>query len=117
MSLRETVRFQGACGEDNPLHYDVAHARALGYPRVFGLGMQPARALASYAARWLGPENVRAFRARFTNVFWPGDALTYEGVIGRKYEAGGRRFAEVDLRCRQQPGDDVVEVSMTFEMG
>ncbi len=116
LSLCDIVRFMGVWGEDNPLHYDVLLARAQGYPTAFGLGMQQASALASYAARWLGPENVRNFQARFNNVFWPGDELTYDGRVARKYEQGGHRFADVSLRCCRDPDDAIVEVSMTFEM-
>ncbi len=107
LTLREVVRYQGACGEDHPAHYDSAYARALGYPAPFSIGMLHAGVLASMATRWLGAENVRSFRARFRNIVWPGDVLRYSVRVERKHVEQGERTAELVLCC-SRPGDEVV---------
>jgi acyl dehydratase len=117
LTLFEMVSFQATGGEMNPIHYDEAHARAMGYPGMFGLGMQQASALASYGGRWLGEENVCSFRARFPNVFWVGDPLTYSGHITKLHESGELRKAEVELICRRDSDNAiVVQVWMTYEL-
>ncbi|MEM7124435.1 MAG: MaoC family dehydratase N-terminal domain-containing protein [Pseudomonadota bacterium] len=117
LTMHEMVRYQAAGGEDNPLHYDLAHARAEGFPGMFGVGMHQAGGLASYAARWLGPQNVRSFRSRFTNVFWVGDPLTYDGKVVALREEDGQRFADLELTCTRDSDDAViVHVWMTFEL-
>lgn len=117
LTLHDMVRFQAAGGEDNPLHYDLAHARAEGFPGMFGLGMHQASGLASYAVRWLGEDRVRSFRARFRNVFWVGDALTYDGRITALREQDGQQLADVGLACtRDSDGAVIVEVAMTFAL-
>ncbi|MEM7292591.1 MAG: MaoC family dehydratase N-terminal domain-containing protein [Pseudomonadota bacterium] len=116
LTLFEMVSFQASGGEMNPLHYDEAHARSMGFPGMFGLGMQPASALASYAGRWLGEENVREFRARFPNVFWVGDPLTYSGKIVNLRNEEGRKIADVELECRRDTDDaTVAHVWMSYE--
>ncbi len=115
LTLHEMVSFQATGGEMNPLHYDETHARAMGFPGMFGLSMQQASALASYAGRWLGEENVRSFRARFPNVFWVGDPLTYNGHVTRLYETDGRKLVDVELQCtRDSDSATIVQVWMTF---
>jgi acyl dehydratase len=117
LTLRDTVRFQGVEGEDDPLHYDQALARAAGYPSVFGLGMCQASLLAGYVATRIDPTTVRRFRARFADVFWPGDRLSYDFRVARRYrEPGtGRRIAELELFCRRVHGDAIVNAWMTLD--
>ncbi len=97
--MRDMVRYQGAEGEDNPLHYDVPWAKSFGYPSVFGLGMHQASTLSSYGVRWLGTDHVRSFKARFRNVYWPGDRLVYDGTINNIRNADGHNLADINLRC------------------
>lgn len=116
LTLRDVVRYAAAGGEDNPLHYDLAHAKAEGFPGLFGLGMQQAGGLGAYAARWLGAANVRAFRARFPAMFYVGDRLSYEGRIAAIEADGERRSVDLDLVCRRA-GDDavIVDAAMRFD--
>jgi acyl dehydratase len=117
LTLHEMVRFQAAGGEDNPLHYDLAHAKRQGYPALFGLGMHQAGALASYAVAWLGPLGPRRFKTRFRNVYWIGDPLSYSGKVDRLYEEAGRRRADVVLECtRDSDGAVIADTWMTFEL-
>ncbi len=111
--VRDIVRFMGVVGEDNALHYDVAWAQANGYPAVFGLGMHQASILASYAVHWIPPETVRAFKARFRSVSWPGDRLLYSGTVLRKYsDPGGARVADFRLTCCRPDQIPVAEVEL-----
>ena len=117
LTLYEMVRYQAASVELEPLHYDEAHARNAGYPGMFGLAMLQVGALSSYAGRWLGVENIRAFGARFPNVFWVGDRLTYDGRISRLYPRDGGTMADLELACcRESDGAAVVEAWMTFRV-
>ncbi len=117
LTLREVVRYAAAGGEDDPLHYDLAHAKAAGFPGMFGLGMLQAGGLAAYASRWLGAERVRRCHIRFPNMFFVGDALGYEGRISALTVVERRRRAEVMLRChRPSDGATIVEVSMDFDL-
>jgi hypothetical protein len=106
LTLTEMIRYQCASGEDSSGHHDILAAHALGYPDVFSVGMQHAGALATYACHWLGPRNVRDFRARFLDMIWPGDVLRYDGVVTGFTETDEGPMVDVELNCRR--GDSTV---------
>lgn len=116
VDVADFVRYAGASGDFNRLHYDEGYARAAGFPSVFAQGMFDAGVLAAYAAAWLGPEGVRRFQARFVEVVWPGDTLTCTGEIVRRYVEGEERRVDVDLVCARQTGEVVVRGSATFAL-
>ena len=111
------MRFQSVVGEDNPLHYDLAWAKSLGYPNVFGLGSHQASMLAAIAAHWFNPAAVDQFKARFRNVFWPGEALTYAAEVSKKFrdEDSGHRLLQLRLACTRNDGDPVVDAWLTLD--
>ena len=75
------VRYAGASGDLNPMHYDDQLAQSAGYPSVFAQGMFSAALLAGFATDWLGAGSVRRFGVRFREQVWPGDVLTCSGTV------------------------------------
>ena len=75
------VRYAGASGDLNPMHYDDEFARSAGHSSVFAQGMFSAAVLAGFATDWLGAGNVRRYGVRFREQVWPGDVLTCSGVV------------------------------------
>lgn len=75
------VRYAGASGDFNPVHYDPTYANTLGYPDVFGQGMLTAGYVGSLLSAWFGVDAVTAIDNRFTATTWPGDTLTVTGEI------------------------------------
>jgi acyl dehydratase len=75
-------RYADASGDDNPIHQDEAYARASGAPTVFAMGMLNAGYLAHAVSDWFGgPQNLRRYKARFTNRVWPGDEIVCTGRV------------------------------------
>jgi acyl dehydratase len=105
LDRRDFVRYAGASGDFNPIHYDEPYARASGNPSVFGQGMFTAGVAAHAVADWLGVGSVRSFDVRFRSRVWPGDTLetTVEATDIERID-GGERVA-VDLRV-DRTGDD-----------
>jgi acyl dehydratase len=114
LTRTDFVRYQGAAGDMQPVHHDEEYARNAGYPGVFSVGMLHAGLLATWAADWLGPANVRRYRARFKEQAWPGDVLTCSGVVVREYEEGGEHLVELELECKRQTGGVAVQAWATF---
>lgn len=114
LTRTDFVRYQGASGDMNALHHDDQVARAAGFPSVFSVGMFQAGVLASYAADWLGPENLRRFTCRFRAQVWPDDVLTCEATVTRKYDEDGERRVDLDLSCCRQDGSTAVSGVATF---
>jgi acyl dehydratase len=103
------VRYAGASGDLNPMHYDDELARSAGYPSVFAQGMLSAALLAGFATDWLGAGNVRRFGVRFREQVWPGDVLTCSGTI----TAVSEERLTVELTATRQTGG--VAISGTAE--
>jgi acyl dehydratase len=98
------VRYAGASGDLNPMHYDDELARSAGYPSVFGQGMLTASLLATFATDWLGADTVRRFAVRFRQQVWPNDVLTCSGTVVSIAPDGEHDRVSVDLVATRQTG-------------
>jgi acyl dehydratase len=114
LTTRMFVRYAGASGDFNPMHYDDAQARAAGYPSVFSQGMHSAALLASFAVDWLGAENVRRFAVRFREQVWPDDVLTCSGEITAISPNESGRLVTAELTATRQTGGVAVSASADF---
>lgn len=98
---RETlVRYAGASGDFNPIHYRDDIATAVGLPGVIAHGMLTMGAAASVVTDWLGAAGeVRDYQTRFTRMVPVagdmGATVTVTAVIGARDEAA--RTARIDL--------------------
>jgi acyl dehydratase len=108
------VRYAGASGDFNPMHYDEEFASKAGFPTVFAHGMLQAAFLATFATDWLGAENIRRFHVRFREQVWPGDVLTCTGKITGIEESPAGNVVSVDLTGVRQPGSVVITGSADF---
>lgn len=93
------VRYSGASGDLNPMHYDDEMARSAGYPSVFSQGMHVAALLAGYAVEWLGAANVRRFGVRFRTQVFPGDVLTCTGRVTAVAHTDEGRLVTVEVEA------------------
>jgi acyl dehydratase len=114
LTTRMFVRYAGASGDFNPMHYDDSLARAAGYPSVFSQGMHSAALLASFAVDWLGAEKVRRFAVRFREPVWPGDVLTCSGEIASVSQREGGALVTAELTAARQTGGIAVSASADF---
>jgi acyl dehydratase len=108
------VRYAGASGDMNPMHYDDELARSAGYPSVFAQGMFSAALLAGFATDWLGAGNVRRFGVRFREQVWPGDVLTCSGTVTALSEESGFDRLTVELTATRQTGGAAVSGTAEF---
>jgi acyl dehydratase len=78
---QDFVRYAGASGDFNPIHYDEEYANGLGNAGIFGQGMLTAGYAGHFLTDWFGVAALRRFRSRFTARVWPGDTLTVRGEV------------------------------------
>jgi acyl dehydratase len=114
LTTRMFVRYAGASGDFNPMHYDDLLARAAGYPSVFSQGMHSAALLASFAVDWLGAENVRRFAVRFREQVWPDDVLSCSGEITSISQNENGALVTAELTAARQTGGVAVSASADF---
>jgi len=117
LTRTDLVRYAGASGDFNPIHHDEEFARAAGNPSVFGHGMLTAGVLARCVTEAFGVEALRRYRVRFVSRVWPGDSVSCEGTVTKRYVAGGEERADGELVARTQRGETVVTGTFTVCVG
>ncbi len=100
----DLVRYAGAAGDFNPIHWNERFARAVGLPDVIAHGMLTMALAARVLTEWAGdPAAVAEYGVRFTRpVVVPDDdtgaTLTVDATVGDKLD--GRRVAlTLSARC------------------
>ena len=93
------VRYAGASGDFNPIHFNDEFAHDAGFPSVFSQGMLQGGILASYVTDWLGAENIRRFRVQFREQVWPGDRLECSATVVRRFDEGGEARVDLAVQC------------------
>jgi len=114
LTVTDFVRYQGASGDMNPIHHDTEFAQKAGFPGPFAVGMLQAGVLATWATDWLGAANVRRFKVQWREQAWPGDVLTYSGVVAAKREEEGQRLVDLEMTVTRQTGGTHLRGWATF---
>jgi len=91
------VRYAGASGDFNTIHYAEPYARAAGNPTVFGQGMYTAGVAAHLVSGWLGLAAIQRFRTRFENRLWPASTLIATGEVTEVTPDGGESLVDVSV--------------------
>ena len=107
------VRYAGASGDFNPIHFDDAMAESAGLKSVFGQGMFTAGVLSRIASEWFGPESIRRYAVRFRSRLWPEDTLHCLGRIRSVYEENGVPHADLVLSARSGRGQVLIRGNAT----
>lgn len=99
----QLVKYAGASGDFNPIHWDPDRGREMGLDGVIAHGMLSMGFLGEYVAGLAGPEKVRRLQVRFVAMVRPGDELTCRGTV-RSVESGR---ALLDIWAENQDGEKV----------
>lgn len=100
----DLVRYAGASGDLNPIHWSDRVAAAAGLPGVIAHGMLSMALAGRVLTAWTGdPAAVRSYGTRFTRpVVVPDDddgaAVELAGTVAEVREEDGVRIAVVDLK-------------------
>ena len=113
LSRTDLVKYAGASGDFNPIHHDEEFARSAGNPTVFGHGMLTAGFVARCITDFVGVENLRRYKVRFATRVWPGDTITCQGKITRRYEEGGEGRIDGEVAATNQKGETAVAGTFT----
>jgi acyl dehydratase len=113
LSRTDLVKYAGASGDFNPIHHDEEFARSAGNPTVFGHGMLTAGFVGRCITDFVGAENLRRYKVRFATRVWPGDTITCQGTITRRYEEGGEGRIDGEVTATNQKGETAVAGTFT----
>ena len=116
LTRTDLVKYAGASGDFNPIHHDEEFARAAGNPTVFGHGMLTAGFVARCVTDFVGVGNLRSYKVRFATRVWPGDTITCQGKITRRYEGDGESRVDGEVVATNQKGEAAVTGTFTAAM-
>lgn len=110
ISKVQLVRYAGASGDFNPIHWDADFARESGYAGPIAHGMLTMAFFGRGLSGFFGVANVLRLKARFRAVTFPGDILTISGTVtDSRLEEDGSRTLEISLEARRE--DDTITAS------
>lgn len=113
LERRDFVKYAGASGDFNPIHYDEMLAKEAGYESVFAQGMLTAGIASHMVTDWLGLANITEFEVRFEAQVWPGDTVTASSEITDVKPDGDDTHVEADLAVENQDGEVVLSGSVS----
>ena len=101
----DLVRYAGASGDFNPIHWNDEVAKAVGLPGVIAHGMYSMGVAARMVTGWVGdPAAIKRLRVRFSTMIEPGQTLTAKGEVA---EVDGNRVL-VRFHAEDEKGEKVL---------
>ncbi|SFS87330.1 MaoC family dehydratase [Halostagnicola kamekurae] len=114
LERKHFVKYAGASGDFNPIHYDEPYATAAGNESVFGPGMFTASVTSRVVANWFDLRDVTSFGVRFQSRVFPGDTVVASGeVAGIDADAG---TVETELEARTVAGETLLTGTATADL-
>lgn len=113
LERRDFVKYAGASGDFNPIHYDEPYATEAGNTSVFAQGMLTAGFGAHMAADWLGLANITYYGVRFQARVFPDDTITVQGEITEIDRSSDETIVDADISAVNQDNDVVLTGSVT----
>jgi len=110
------VKYAGASGDFNRMHFDDEFARGGGFDAVIAHGMLSMAVIGQLLSRWAGPTSVRRIKVRFKAPTLLGETITARGEITALHVEGSQRTAEVRLWTETRPGHTTLEGTATVAL-
>ena len=97
--------YADASGDPNPIHIDVAFARAAGMPDVLAHGMLLMAWLGRLLTNWAPQRDMREFGVRFSAMTHVGERITCAGRIVDKQERDGECLVKIEVKSTNDAGE------------
>lgn len=107
LTQADVLRFAGASGDFNPLHYDTELARRAGFDAPVAMGQMTAGIVAAWLTDWCGVERLADFEVRFVAPVLVGDTIKLTGQVADVVTGDDGR-AVARLTVAAGTGDKVV---------
>jgi len=97
-TTRQLVKWAGASGDFNEIHYDKDFALSKGLPGVIVHGRLKAAFLGQMITDWVGEQGVlKKLTSRYHAMDFPGETLVCKGKVARKYKQDNQYLVECDV--------------------
>jgi len=109
----QLVKYAGASGDFNPLHYMDEVGQMAGTGGVIAHGMLIMGFVGQAVTRWIPNRNLKRLAVRFVGITKPGDKITVTGKIVDKQIKGGLGIITGEVIAADQNGG--VKIKGMFE--
>ncbi|WP_347488822.1 MaoC/PaaZ C-terminal domain-containing protein [Desulfoscipio sp. XC116] len=109
----QLVKYAGASGDFNPLHYMDEVGQKAGTGGVIAHGMLIMGFVGQAVTRWIPNRNLKSLTVRFVDITKPGDKITVTGSITDKRVDHSTGLASGQVIATDQNGG--IKVKGTFE--
>lgn len=110
----QLVKYAGASGDFNPLHYADPIGEAAGQGGIIAHGMLIMGFMGQAVTDWFPRRSLKSFKVRFVKTTRPGDAITVTGRITGKQVVEGKGLISGEVSAADQNGE--VKAAGTFEV-
>jgi len=108
-TTRQLVMWAGASGDYSPIHYDKDFAQSRGLPGVIVHGQLIGSFLGQLMTDWIGEKGMlRKLNCSYRGMNYPGEALTCQGKVTKKYVEDGKHYVECSLWVENPKGEKTV---------
>ncbi|MGO9020855.1 MAG: MaoC/PaaZ C-terminal domain-containing protein [Syntrophobacteraceae bacterium] len=108
----QLVKYAGASGDFNPLHFDREFGKAVGLGGTIAHGMLIMGFVGQAMTNWIPKKYIKKFGVRFAGKTLPGDVVRVTGVVKKK--TGNRIIC--DLEARNQDGTLLIAGSFEADL-
>ncbi len=113
-TTRQLVMWAGASGDYSPIHYDKDFAQSRGLPGVIVHGQLIGSFLGQLMTDWIGEKGMlRKLNCSYRGMNYPGEALTCQGKVTKKYVEDGEHYVECSLWVENPKGEKTVSGKAT----
>ena len=108
-TTRQLVMWAGASGDYYAIHYDKDFAQSKGLPGVIVHGQLVAGFLGQLITDWMGEKgNLRKLTCNYKGMNFPGETITCQGKVSKKYIENGERYIECNIWSENARGEKTV---------
>ncbi|KJS88556.1 MAG: hypothetical protein JL57_11995 [Desulfosporosinus sp. BICA1-9] len=104
----QLVRYAGASGDFNPLHYVESLAQKAGFNKLIAQGMLVMGFVGQAVSGWIPNKFLRRLRVRFVNVTYLGDTISVVGKIIEMREEGQEVVVTSEVKAIDQNGEEKI---------
>ena len=99
VSRTQLVKYAGASGDYNPIHYDDEAARAGGLEGVIAHGMLSMGFLGHFVETTFGAGSYKRLEVRFQGMVKLGEVITCRGVVTEVTQEKNRSYATCEIEA------------------
>ncbi len=103
----QLVKYAGASGDFNPLHFDEEYAKKRGLKKLIAHGMLSMGFLSEYVESNFGVGKIKKLQVNFKSMVFIEEEITCSGKINSLDTEEGREFASCSIEAKNKEGNIV----------